>query len=633
MTASSLLRRSRRRCAQWLAGVLVDGDRTGQSIAAPARGDGRGDGRGEGRGDADMQERPLGSGYFLELPLGEGASGQVWLGRDRAGRPRAVKLLRHELASDVGVVQRFVQERSVLESIHHPNVIAVHDLVVEGSTLAIVMDYVDGEDLASVLRERGPLPPAEVVELGRHVATALHAAHVRGVVHRDVKPANVVVETALGQARLGDFGIARIVDTAEHRTVLLGTPLYMAPEIIAGEEPTGAADVYSLGHLLYELLCGVPAFDGKPAQAALLAAHLSEDPGRPDGVPYRVWALLQRMVAKDPADRPSAATVADSLRSLAADCIDVPAAARLASPPATVAAADSPLGRSPSAIAGAADTLLASVPQATAAGWSPYPMPMSGSDRRTSQETSLGFGAGPARWPGAPYGRSPSGQVSYPVSGSGSVSVPRRRTRRGVVVAAVVVGLIAFGGGSVALGMKLAGSTSTAAGTGSTTVAATPLSSAASAAPGSATASPGRSTAPAVAPTTLVVELAPPNQREANALVLDYSDRLVSGSLRAADMPQFFTDPVVWYQVPTSRPGLHDQLATIDLVSYRNTYDPPRYTSFVAPTAYGGQPAALISYFVSYHKPGDSGTVKVTYTVVRGADGQSRIAAVSEQPA
>ena len=122
-----------------------------------------------------MEERRLGSGYLLDHQVGEGASGQVWLGSDRARRPRAVKLLRHELAHDAAVVQRFVQERSLLESIHHPNVVQVHDLVVEGGTLAIVMDYVDGPDLATVLAERGTLAPLEVAELGRQVAAALHA--------------------------------------------------------------------------------------------------------------------------------------------------------------------------------------------------------------------------------------------------------------------------------------------------------------------------------------------------------------------------------------------------------------------------------------------------------------------------
>jgi hypothetical protein len=111
-----------------------------------------------------------------------------------------------------------------------------------------------------------------------------------------------------------------------------------------------------------------------------------------------------------------------------------------------------------------------------------------------------------------------------------------------------------------------------------------------------------------------------------------YSNRFVSGNLTRGDMPALFTESVEWYQVTTSRSGLYDRLASIDLVKHRQTYDAPRYTTYVGPLTYQGEPAARISYLVSYHKPGDSGTVKVSYTVVRGADGRSRIAAVSEQP-
>lgn len=613
-------------------------------------------------------ERQLGSEYLLQRPLGEGASGQVWLGHDRAGHDRAIKLLRHDLASDGSVVQRFVQERSVLGSIHHPNVVQVHDLVVEGSTLAIVMDYVDGQDLASLLAERGTLPPEEVVRIGQQVAAALHAAHHQGVVHRDVKPANVLIERATGSARLGDFGIAKIVDAAQRRTMLLGTPLYMAPEIIEGHDPTPAADVYSLGLTLYELLCGVPAFAGRASSAALLRAHVSEDPGRPEGIPDRLWALIARMVAKDPAARPTAGGTADALRAAESECHGVPAAPPLTVPPPTVLVA----GAAAAVAALGDDVTRLSLPPTTAV---PHATPTG------MAATSLGMpygavsapGVGPAASlpPGASYlpaaSYPPGGPgASYPPGGYGAYqgayavgypagyAAPDEPKRgKAPLVAALVVGILALGGAGAFLGTRLnsepaaaSASTPAAAASPSMRGAATSTATDAPAQVAATTSVPAAAqtsvpappvpttvVAPPPAPATSVAQVQAPTQAEADATVMGYHRALNSGNLGSADMARYFTSTVNWYSSTLTRGELYSKLSALDMVKYRQTYESPRYTSYVGPTTYQGQPAARIAYYVAYHKPGDSGTVKVTYVVVRESDGQCRIASVSEEPA
>lgn len=144
----------------------------------------------------------LGSRYVLERRIGAGAMGQVWAGRDVDGRPLAFKLLRPEMADDPTVVARFLQERNLLVNLRSPHVIRVHDLVVEGPRLAIVMDYIGGPSLRGLLQQRGNLPPAEVASLGSRIAAGLAAVHGAGVLHRDLKPENVLLdETPNGLSR------------------------------------------------------------------------------------------------------------------------------------------------------------------------------------------------------------------------------------------------------------------------------------------------------------------------------------------------------------------------------------------------------------------------------------------------
>ena len=303
----------------------------------------------------------LGSSYIMETRIGAGAQGEVWRGRRTDAREvLAFKVLRAELVENPDVVERFIKERSTLLRVRSPYVVAIRDVVIEGSTFAIVMDYVNGGDLRDLLRARGSLPPAQVASLGTRIAQGLSAVHQAGVIHRDIKPANVLLSSrpsrggdpsetvATGMApggnvpeavvpRLADFGVARICDTfsASHLTGAIGTPLYMAPEILSMQAPTSAADIYSLGIMLYEMTCGTTPFVGEPAQ--LLGQHARRDAGRPYGVPDALWELIAAMTSKQPDMRPPVEVVAQHLDAMQSTLVGLPAAPRLSSPPQSTA--------------------------------------------------------------------------------------------------------------------------------------------------------------------------------------------------------------------------------------------------------------------------------------------------------
>ncbi len=281
-------------------------------------------------------ERPLGSRYRVGEQLGRGGMGTVYRGVDDTGRAVAIKVLRPELATDPEVLTRFVRERTALIGVRDRHLVAVHDLVVEGDTLGIVMDLVQGPDLRAELRTRGVFDPADAARVGAGIAAALAAAHAGGVLHRDVKPENVLLDISTDPptVRLADFGIARLTRGAQltRQTALIGTPSYLAPEVCAGFPPGPAVDLYALGVVLYELCCGVPPFGGD--LVAVVGAHVAVRPGRPAGVPEPLWALIASLLAKDPAQRPDgAAPVAATLAGLSTELADQPPAPRLDRPP------------------------------------------------------------------------------------------------------------------------------------------------------------------------------------------------------------------------------------------------------------------------------------------------------------
>ncbi|MFG2984811.1 serine/threonine-protein kinase [Streptomyces sp. NPDC048258] len=274
--------------------------------------------------------RKIGSRYTAHQILGRGSAGTVWLGEGPDG-PVAVKLLREDLASDQELVGRFVQERSALLGLDHPHVVSVRDLVVDGNDLALVMDLVRGTDLRTRLDRERRLAPEAAVAIVADVADALAAAHAAGVVHRDVKPENVLLDMQgpLGPggahpALLTDFGVAKLIDTPRRAsagrasaptTRIIGTPDYLAPEIVEGLPPRAAVDIYALATVLYELLAGFTPFGGGHP-GAVLRRHVTETVVPLPGIPDELWQLIVQCLAKAPASRLRASELSARLRDL-----------------------------------------------------------------------------------------------------------------------------------------------------------------------------------------------------------------------------------------------------------------------------------------------------------------------------
>ncbi|MDX3161989.1 serine/threonine-protein kinase [Streptomyces scabiei] len=265
--------------------------------------------------------RKIGSRYTANQILGRGSAGTVWLGEGPEG-PVAIKLLREDLSSDQELVGRFVQERTALLGLDHPNVVSVRDLVVDGNDLALVMDLVRGTDLRTRLDRERRMAPEAAVAVVADIADGLAAAHAAGVVHRDVKPENVLLDMQgpLGPggahpALLTDFGVAKLIDSPRRTraTKIIGTPDYLAPEIVEGLPPRAAVDIYALATVLYELLAGFTPFGGGHP-GAVLRRHVTETVVPLPGIPEELWQLLVQCLAKAPASRLRASELATRLR-------------------------------------------------------------------------------------------------------------------------------------------------------------------------------------------------------------------------------------------------------------------------------------------------------------------------------
>jgi serine/threonine-protein kinase len=265
--------------------------------------------------------RKIGSRYTAHQILGRGSAGTVWLGEGPDG-PVAIKLLREDLASDQELVGRFVQERTALLGLEHPNVVSVRDLVVDGNDLALVMDLVRGTDLRTRLERERRLAPEAAVAIVADVADGLAAAHAAGVVHRDVKPENVLLDMQgpLGPggahpALLTDFGVAKLIDSPKRTraTKIIGTPDYLAPEIVEGLPPRASVDIYALATVLYELLAGFTPFGGGHP-GAVLRRHVTETVVPLPGIPDELWQLIVQCLAKAPASRLRASELGSRLR-------------------------------------------------------------------------------------------------------------------------------------------------------------------------------------------------------------------------------------------------------------------------------------------------------------------------------
>jgi YVTN family beta-propeller protein len=237
-------------------------------------------------------------GYRVEAVLGRGGMSVVYLAEDlRLRRRVALKLLAPALAADEAFRERFLEESQLAASLDHPNVVPIYEAGEAGDELYIAMRYVEGQDLKQLLRG-GPLGSDQAVRLCSQVAEALDFAHARGLVHRDVKPSNVLLDPK-EHVYLADFGLTkRVGESRKGEPSLFGTIDYVAPEQIRGDEVDGRADVYALGCLLYESLVGEPPFR-RGSDAATLYAHLEEQPPSPSGLEH----VLPKALAKDPVER------------------------------------------------------------------------------------------------------------------------------------------------------------------------------------------------------------------------------------------------------------------------------------------------------------------------------------------
>jgi len=217
--------------------------------------------------------------YEIQAHLATGGMATIFRAWDhRVGRPVAIKVLRALDKTDRSMVDRFRREARAAASLLHPNAVTIYDFIEEADEYFLVMEFVDGPNLKELLRQRGRLPYQEAVQIAVQICAVLQVAHSRGFIHRDIKPQNILIAPD-GQAKLTDFGIVRVREAAglTNSGIVLGTADYLAPEQARGDELTPASDLYSLGVVLYEMLCGHPPFSG-PTAVAIAMQHARTPP-------------------------------------------------------------------------------------------------------------------------------------------------------------------------------------------------------------------------------------------------------------------------------------------------------------------------------------------------------------------
>ena len=273
---------------------------------------------------SNREQVVLNGRYELHRRVGRGGMAEVYLARDRLlDRLVAIKILFPEFATDPSFVARFRREAQAAANLNHPNIVGVYDWGKERGTYYIVMEYVDGQTVSEILRNDGPIEAKRAAGIAADVAAALGFAHRKGVVHRDVKPGNVLI-TKTGEVKVADFGIARAMtatseDNLTQTGSVMGTATYFSPEQAQGKPVDARSDLYSLGVVLYEMAAGKPPFSAD-SPVAIAYKHVQEPiPSLGEaapGVPRDYEAITLRALAKDPDDRyaDGAAMRADLLR-------------------------------------------------------------------------------------------------------------------------------------------------------------------------------------------------------------------------------------------------------------------------------------------------------------------------------
>ncbi|MBC8160243.1 MAG: serine/threonine protein kinase, partial [Roseiflexaceae bacterium] len=268
-----------------------------------------------------MQQKILNQRYELERKIGEGGMARVYLGRDlRLNRRVAVKVLHTQYTSDPQFLARFNHEAQAAAALRHPAIIDIYDVGQDGDIPYIVMEFVEGQDLKALIRLGGPLPLERAVQIAEQVADGLDAAHRAGLVHRDIKPQNIIIGEN-ERVKITDFGIAKsaLSTSATETGVVFGTADYLSPEQARGLPATHASDIYSLGISLYEMLTGKLPFTGDSAVAVAMQ-HVATTATPPSQlnprIPPQLEAIVLSAIEKDAARRPaSARAFAQQLRA------------------------------------------------------------------------------------------------------------------------------------------------------------------------------------------------------------------------------------------------------------------------------------------------------------------------------
>ncbi|WP_310741176.1 serine/threonine-protein kinase [Microbispora sp. H10670] len=405
-----------------------------------------------------MTETVLGGRYRLTSPIAAGGMGEVWRADDELlGREVAVKLLGRHVAGDSTFRDRFRSEARITAALTDHGIAQVFDYGETDDVAYLVMELVKGEPLSAVLARNGALGPEVTLDVVEQTARGLHAAHRAGVIHRDVKPGNLLV-TETGQVKITDFGIARALEAAPLTAtgLVLGTAQYVSPEQASGDTLTPASDIYSLGVVAYECLAGRPPFTAE-TPVALALRHLNDTPPPlPGNVPAPVAALVVSMLAKDPAARPETGQpLVDRVRGLRGNLAGTAASTAvlgsLTDPRGFPAAGGHTIGGGTAGDAAGGTRPLGAVPVPPAPG------------RTTPLNSPLNPSPGPATpvsarptSPGrAPAAGVPGAGVRQPAGAGGPAASGRRRRPAALILAAagcaaaVGIGVLAFTAGQI----------------------------------------------------------------------------------------------------------------------------------------------------------------------------------------